>query len=50
MRHFDFKNGEMFAEDVPLREIAQNVGTPCYVYSTATFERHYMFSPIALKA
>ena len=41
MRHFDFKNGEMFAEDVPLREIAQNVGTPCYVYSTATFERHY---------
>ena len=41
MRHFDFKNGEMFAEDVPLREIAENVGTPCYVYSTATFERHY---------
>ena len=41
MRHFDFKNGEMFAGDVPLREIAQNVGTPCYVYSTATFERHY---------
>ena len=41
MRHFDFKNGEMFAEDVALREIAQDVGTPCYVYSTATFERHY---------
>ena len=41
MRHFDFKDGEMFAEDVPLREIADNVGTPCYVYSTATFERHY---------
>lgn len=41
MRHFDFKNGEMFAEDVPLRSIAQEVGTPCYVYSTATFERHY---------
>jgi len=31
----------MFAEDVALREIADNVGTPCYVYSTATFERHY---------
>ena len=31
----------MFAEDVALREIAQTVGTPCYVYSTATFERHY---------
>jgi diaminopimelate decarboxylase len=41
MRHFDFKDGEMFAEDVALREIADNVGTPCYVYSTATFERHY---------
>ena len=41
MRHFDFKNGEMFAEDVPLREIAEKIGTPCYVYSTATFERHY---------
>jgi len=41
MRHFDFKNGEMFAEDVPLHSIAQDVGTPCYVYSTATFERHY---------
>ena len=41
MRHFDFKNGEMFAEDVALREIAKDVGTPCYIYSTATFERHY---------
>ena len=41
MRHFDFKNGEMYAEDVPLREIAETVGTPVYVYSTATFERHY---------
>jgi len=41
MRHFDFKDGEMFAEDVALRDIAKEVGTPCYVYSTATFERHY---------
>ncbi|WP_409433374.1 diaminopimelate decarboxylase [Litorimonas sp. RW-G-Af-16] len=41
MRHFDYKNGEMYAEDVPLRKIAEAVGTPCYVYSTATFERHY---------
>ena len=41
MRHFDFKDGEMFAEDVALRDIAQEVGTPCYVYSSATFERHY---------
>ncbi len=41
MRHFDFRDGEMFAEDVSLREIANTVGTPCYVYSTATFERHF---------
>jgi len=41
MRHFDFRDGEIYAEDVPLREIAEKVGTPVYVYSTATFERHY---------
>jgi diaminopimelate decarboxylase len=41
MRHFDYKNGEMFAEDVALREIAERIGTPVYVYSTATFARHY---------
>ena len=41
MRHFDFKNGEMYAENVPLSEIAAKVGTPAYVYSSATFERHY---------
>lgn len=41
MRHFDFKDGEMFAEDVALREIAETVGTPVYVYSSATLERHY---------
>jgi len=41
MRHFEFKNGEMHAENVPLAKIASEVGTPCYVYSTATFERHF---------
>ena len=41
MRHFDFKDGDMYAENVSLRQIAQEVGTPVYVYSTATFERHY---------
>ena len=41
MRHFDFKNGEMFAEDVALSEVAERVGTPCYVYSSATLERHF---------
>jgi diaminopimelate decarboxylase len=41
MRHFDYQNGDMFAEDVPLSRIAEEVGTPVYVYSTATFTRHY---------
>ncbi len=41
MRHFEYKNGEMFAENVALRDIAQGVGTPAYVYSAATLERHY---------
>ncbi len=41
MRHFDFKNGEIYAEGVSLRRIAEDVGTPVYVYSTATLERHY---------
>ncbi|NNE57994.1 MAG: diaminopimelate decarboxylase, partial [Hellea sp.] len=41
MRHFDFKDGEIYAEDVPLSKIAEEVGTPVYVYSTATLERHY---------
>lgn len=41
MRHFDYRDGEMFAEDVALAKIAADVGTPVYVYSTATFTRHY---------
>lgn len=41
MRHFNYKNGELYAEDVPLREIAAKVGTPVYIYSTATLERHF---------
>ncbi len=41
MRHFDFRNGELHAEDVPLSRIAAQVGTPVYVYSSATLERHY---------
>ncbi len=40
MDHFDLKNGELFAEDVPLARIAAEVGTPVYVYSTATLQRH----------
>lgn len=40
MDHFQFKNGVLHAEDVPLSAIAEAVGTPVYVYSAATFRRH----------
>ncbi len=41
MRHFDHHDGVLHAEGVPLPDIARAVGTPIYVYSSATFERHY---------
>ncbi|KZM51141.1 diaminopimelate decarboxylase [Labrenzia sp. OB1] len=41
MHHFAYKNGELFAEDVAIEEIAREVGTPFYCYSTATLTRHY---------
>lgn len=41
MHHFSYKAGVLYAEDVPVSEIAAAVGTPFYCYSTATFERHY---------
>ena len=40
MDHFHLRDGVMHAEDVPLPTIAQAVGTPVYVYSRATLERH----------
>jgi diaminopimelate decarboxylase len=40
MDHFRYRGGELHAEDVPLGEIATAVGTPVYVYSTATLTRH----------
>jgi diaminopimelate decarboxylase len=41
MNHFQYKNDELYCEEVPLARIAAEVGTPVYVYSTATLERHY---------
>jgi len=40
MDHFELKNGVLHAEDVPLTRIAAEAGTPIYVYSAATIERH----------
>jgi len=41
MNHFELRGGELWCEDVSLRAIAEAVGTPAYVYSSATLERHY---------
>jgi diaminopimelate decarboxylase len=40
MNHFDYRDGILHCEDVPLTDIARDVGTPVYVYSRATLERH----------
>ena len=41
MDFFNYKNGELYCEDVPAEKIAREVGTPAYVYSKATFLHHY---------
>ncbi|PZO66953.1 MAG: diaminopimelate decarboxylase [Paracoccus denitrificans] len=48
MDHFNFRDGELFAEDVPLAQIAEQVGTPVYVYSAATLTRHFQLFQQAL--
>ena len=48
MDHFTFKDNHLYAEDVPLADIAENFGTPCFVYSRATLERHYNVYKAAL--
>lgn len=41
MDHFNYRGTALYAEDVPLEQIAAEFGTPCYVYSRATLERHW---------
>jgi diaminopimelate decarboxylase len=48
MDHFLYKDGALHAEDVPVAEIAAAVGTPFYVYSTATLLRHFRLFDEAL--
>ncbi|MGO4664732.1 diaminopimelate decarboxylase [Bosea sp. 2RAB26] len=49
MHHFAYRDGALFAEDVDLRRIAAEVGTPVYVYSSATIERHYRLFESAMR-
>ncbi len=41
MHDFKFKNNELFCESVRVRDIARQVGTPCYIYSTHTLTDHF---------
>jgi diaminopimelate decarboxylase len=49
MDHFLYRDGVLHAEDVPVPEIAEAVGTPFYVYSCATLTRHYRLFEEALE-
>ncbi|WP_122072566.1 diaminopimelate decarboxylase [Pseudophaeobacter sp. EL27] len=49
MDHFLYRDGALYAEDVPVAEIAAAVGTPFYVYSTATLLRHFRLFDEALE-
>lgn len=42
MDYFNYKGDALFAEDVAVADIAEQFGTPCFVYSRATLERHYL--------
>jgi diaminopimelate decarboxylase len=50
MHHFQYRDGVLCAEDVTLDQLAEDVGTPFYCYSTATLERHYKVFAGALPA
>ncbi|MDY6790263.1 MAG: diaminopimelate decarboxylase [Thermodesulfobacteriota bacterium] len=42
MHHFTYRQNQLHCEDVPLKEIAEKVGTPFYIYSYATLKRHFV--------
>jgi diaminopimelate decarboxylase len=48
MDHFNYQGNSLFAEDVAVADIATKYGTPCFIYSRATLERHYRMYEEAL--
>ncbi len=42
MHHFNYRDNELYCEDVPIKLIAEKVGTPFYLYSHATLKRHFL--------
>lgn len=49
MDFFNFRNGQLYVEELSLLDVAGQYGTPCYVYSRATLERHWHAFDDALK-
>ena len=41
MDFFQYRNNQLYAEDLPVTQLAQDFGTPLYIYSRATLERHW---------
>jgi diaminopimelate decarboxylase len=41
MHHFQYRGDELYCESVPVRQIAAQVGTPCYIYSSETLQQHF---------
>ena len=41
MDYFEYKSGQLYAEEVAISELIKQQGTPCYIYSKATLERHW---------
>ncbi|NDV19138.1 diaminopimelate decarboxylase [Pseudodesulfovibrio sp. JC047] len=49
MHHFEYRDGVLFAEDVSVTALAEEYGTPLYIYSAATFRRHFKAFDSAFK-
>ncbi|WP_455387775.1 diaminopimelate decarboxylase [Petrachloros mirabilis] len=49
MHNFEYRQGELYCEQVPISQIVKEVGTPCYIYSHATLIRHYRVYESAFK-
>jgi len=50
MHHFQYKGDELYAEDVAIKDIVAKVGSPVYIYSQTTLERHFKAMDEALAA
>ncbi|MHC4459432.1 MAG: diaminopimelate decarboxylase family protein, partial [Planctomycetota bacterium] len=49
MHHFNYRDNELYCEDVAIQKIAEKISTPFYLYSHATLKRHYIAFDDAFK-